>query len=147
MDSAQVGESNPPHLGALSHQSLSLSCCERSMSSSLLPLQEELQRVFTSQREHSHPSRSCVETFPTQLLPLCHPHCLCPSLAMGRNLQGAEMMAPGGMGSLGSPGGWQAVPSPQRDAATQRGCPHSLHARPSSAREMFGRAHSQYELM
>lgn len=40
----------------------------------------------------------------------------------------------------------QAVPSPWRDVATRRGCPHSLHARPSSAREVFGCAHSHCEL-
>lgn len=147
MEAAQAGESNPPPPG--SPQPLkpcSNPCpragCERRVLSSLPTLHKELQRVFISQREHPHTSRSCVEGFLAQLLPFC------PSLATGRSLQGpqgAEMsqMAPGGMRPL-QPGAWQAVPSPWRDAATQRGCPHSLRACPSSARQTFGCAHSHY---
>lgn len=60
------------------------------MFSSLLTLHKEQQRVFISQRGHSHTSRSRVERFPTQPLPLCHPHCPCPSLATGRSLQGPQ---------------------------------------------------------
>lgn len=39
------------------------------------------------------------------------------------------------------PGAWQAVPSPWRDATTKRGCPHSLQALPGRC---FGCAHSHY---
>lgn len=126
MEAAQVGESNPPPPGSPQPPEPGPAPAPE------LAVRGECsqQRVFISQRGHSHTSRSRVERFPTQPLPLCHPHCPCPSLATGRRLQG-----PQGAGSLRwhlvarshwdplQPGAWQAVPSPWMDVATRRGCP------------------------
>lgn len=98
------------------------------MFSSLLTLHKEQQRVFISQRGHSHTSRSRVERFPTQPLPLCHPHCLCPSLATRRSLQG-----PQGAESLR----WHLVAQSHWDPPAARGlagCPQPLDGCSNSER-------------
>lgn len=120
METAQVGESNPPPPGSPQPPEPGPAPAPE------LAVKGECSHPFShfikSCRGPSLPKRNIPtpagvmwrDFLPSSCSP-CHPHCLCPSLAAGRSLQGAEMseMAPGGMEPLRSPAAWGLAGCPQ----------------------------------